>query len=101
VYQFHDCRSRHLKKLNIIKNTSTGLILGSISNVKIYKKINQYHQFCVKNDKLSILIDTKKTNELDKIRMTILKALQMINTMFRTARLSISICNKKTNKETI
>jgi hypothetical protein len=55
--------------MNIIINTSTGLILGSISNVKIYKKIN--HQVCVKYDKLSILIDTKITNELDTIRITI------------------------------
>ena len=56
-----------LKILNIILNSSTGLILGLISNFKIYEKINQYHQLYIKYNKLSILIDTKITNELDTI----------------------------------
>ena len=47
-----------LKILNIILNSSTGLILGLISNFKIYEKINQYHQLYIKYNKLSILIDT-------------------------------------------
>ena len=53
--------------MNIILNSSTGLILGLISNFKIYEKINQYHQLYIKYNKLSILIDTKITNELDTI----------------------------------
>ena len=56
-----------LKVLNIILNSSTGLILSLISNFKIYEKINQYHQLYIKYNKLSILIDTKITNELDTI----------------------------------
>ncbi len=59
-----------LKILNtsIILNSSTGRILGLISNFKIYEKINQsYHQLYIKFKKLSIFIDTKTTNELDTI----------------------------------
>jgi uncharacterized membrane protein required for colicin V production len=56
-----------LKILNIILNSSTGLILGLISNFKIYEKINQFSQLYNKYNKLSILIDTKIINELDAI----------------------------------
>ena len=37
-----------LKILNIILNSSTGLILSLISNFKIYEKIQQYHQLQIK-----------------------------------------------------
>ena len=46
-----------LKILNIILNSSTGLILGLISNFKIYEKINQYHQLYIKYNKLSNLVE--------------------------------------------
>ena len=56
-----------LKVLNIILNASTGLIIGMISNFKIYEKINQFHQLNSKFIKLSNLIDSKMTNELENI----------------------------------
>lgn len=56
-----------LKILNIILNSSTGLILGMISNFKIYEKINQYHQLYIKFNKLSNMIDSKMTNDIDNI----------------------------------
>ena len=56
-----------LKILNIILNSSTGLILGMISNFKIYEKINQFHQLYIKFNKLSNMIDSKMTNELELI----------------------------------
>ena len=56
-----------LKILNIILNASTGLIIGMISNFKIYEKINQFHQLNSKFIKLSNLIDSKMTNELENI----------------------------------
>ena len=37
-----------LKILNIILNSSTGLILSFISNFKIYEHISQYHQLQIK-----------------------------------------------------
>ena len=37
-----------LKVLNIILNSSTGLILSLISNFKIYENIQQFHQLQIK-----------------------------------------------------
>jgi hypothetical protein len=56
-----------LKTLNIILNSSTGLILGMISNFKVYEKINQYHQLYIKFNKLSNAIDSKLTNDIENI----------------------------------
>lgn len=56
-----------LKILNIILNSSTGLILSLISNFKIYEHITQFHQLQIKFMKLSHLIDSKLTNDLDNI----------------------------------
>ena len=56
-----------LKILNIILNSSTGLILSLISNFKIYEHITQYHQLQIKYTKLSHLIDNKLMNEEDTI----------------------------------
>jgi hypothetical protein len=64
-----------LKILNIILNASTGLILGMISNFKIYEKINQYHQLYIKYYKLSNLIDSKMTNELDNLNITFIEGI--------------------------
>ena len=55
------------KILNIILNSSTGLILSLISNFKIYEHITQYHQLQIKYTKLSHLIDSKLTNDIDNI----------------------------------
>ena len=54
-----------LKILNIILNSSTGLILSLISNFKIYENIQNFHQLQIKFTKLSHLIDSKLTNEAD------------------------------------
>lgn len=62
-----------LKVLNIILNSSTGLILGMISNFKIYEKINQYHQLYIKFNKLANLIDSKMTNELENLNITFIE----------------------------
>ena len=56
-----------LKILNIILNSSTGLILSLISNFKIYEQINQFHQLNIKFNKLSNFIDSKITNDYDNI----------------------------------
>ena len=56
-----------LKILNIILNSSTGLILSFISNFKIYEHISQYHQLQKKINKLSHWVDSKITNEVDNI----------------------------------
>ena len=56
-----------LKILNIILNSSTGLILSLISNFKIYENISLFNKIRVKYTKLSHLIDSKTTNELDII----------------------------------
>jgi hypothetical protein len=56
-----------LKILNIILNASTGLILSLIANFKIYENIQAFHQLQIKFNKLSHIIDSKLTNELDKI----------------------------------
>jgi len=58
-----------LKILNIILNSSTGLILSFISNFKIYEHISQFHQLQIKFNKLSHLIDSKITNEIDNINI--------------------------------
>ena len=55
--------------MNIILNSSTGLILSLISNFKIYEHISQYHQLQIKFNKLSHLIDGKITNEVDNINI--------------------------------
>jgi len=56
-----------LKVLNIILNSSTGLILSLISNFKIYENIQQFHQLQIKFNKLSHQIDSKLTNDIDNI----------------------------------
>jgi len=56
-----------LKILNIILNASTGLILSLIANFKIYENIQAFHQLQIKFNKLSHQIDSKITNERDKI----------------------------------
>ncbi len=63
-----------LKILNIILNSSTGLILGMISNFKVYEKINQYHQLYIKFNKLSNLIDSKMTNELENLNINFIES---------------------------
>ena len=63
-----------LKILNIILNSSTGLILGMISNFKIYEKINQYHQLYIKFNKLANLIDSKMTNELENLNINFIES---------------------------
>lgn len=56
-----------LKILNIILNSSTGLILSLISNFKIYEQINQFHQLNIKFNKLNNLIDSKFINDYENI----------------------------------
>lgn len=56
-----------LKILNIILNTSTGLILSLISSFKIYEHITLFNQLRIKYTRISHLLDTKLTNEIDKI----------------------------------
>jgi hypothetical protein len=56
-----------LKILNIILNSSTGLILSLISNFKIYENIQLFHQVKGKFNKLSHVIDNKLTNDSDNI----------------------------------
>jgi len=56
-----------LKVLNIILNSSTGLLLSLISNFKIYENIQNFHQIQIKYNKLSHQIDTKITNDLENI----------------------------------
>lgn len=56
-----------LKILNIILNSSTGIILGLISNFKIYEKINEFHTSYIKYNKLMNLIHSKITNNYDEI----------------------------------
>ena len=48
-----------LKILNIILNSSTGLILGLISNFKVYENIQSFHQLQSKFNKLSHQIESK------------------------------------------
>jgi len=62
-----------LKVLDIILNSSTGLILGMISNFKVYEKINQYHQLYIKFNKLANLIDGKLTNEIENLNITFIE----------------------------
>ena len=52
-----------LKILNIILNSSTGLILSLISNFKIYENIQHNHQLQIKFNKLCHQIDSKITND--------------------------------------
>lgn len=56
-----------LKVLNIILNSSTGLILSLISNFKVYENIQLFHQVKGKFNKLSHIIDNKLTNDSDTI----------------------------------
>ena len=56
-----------LKVLNILLNSSTGLILSLISNFKIYENIQQFHQLQIKFNKLSHQIDSKITNDINNI----------------------------------
>ena len=64
-----------LKILNIILNASTGLIIGMISNFKIYEKINQYHLLYIKYNKLSNLMDSKLTNDMENINITFIEGI--------------------------
>ena len=64
-----------LKILNIILNASTGLIIGMISNFKIYEKINQNYQLYIKYNKLSNLIDGKLTNEIELINTDFIESI--------------------------
>ena len=56
-----------LKILNIILNSSTGLILSLISNFKIYEHITTFNQQRIKFTRLTHLIDGKLTNDLENI----------------------------------
>ena len=56
-----------LKILNIILNSSTGIILGLISNFKIYEKINEFHTSYIKYSKLMNSIHSKITNNYEDI----------------------------------
>ena len=56
-----------LKILNIILNSSTGLILSLISNFKIYEHIQQFNQLRIKFNKISHIIDSKLTNDNENI----------------------------------
>lgn len=56
-----------LKILNIILNSSTGLILSLISNFKIYEHIQQFNQLRIKFNKISHIIDSKLTNDCDNL----------------------------------
>jgi len=56
-----------LKIMNIILNSSTGLILSFVSSFKIHEHIQQYHQLQMKYTKLTHLIDSKMTNDLEAI----------------------------------
>ena len=58
-----------LKILNIILNSSTGLIIGMISNFKIYERITTYRNLYIKYNKLSNFIDSKLTNEMELINI--------------------------------
>ena len=56
-----------LKILNIILNSSTGLILSLISNFKIYEHIQQFNQLRIKFNKISHIIDSKLTNDIENL----------------------------------
>lgn len=86
-----------LKILNIILNASTGLIIGMISNFKIYEKINQFHQLNSKFIKLSNLIDSKMTNELENINNTFIENI-IIDYTNITESQEFSFPNKIKNK---
>ena len=64
-----------LKILNIILNSSTGLILGLISNFKIYEKITTTKTLYTKYNKLSNLIDGKITNEMELINTDFIESI--------------------------
>ena len=56
-----------LKILNIILNSSTGIILGLISNFKIYEKINEFHTSYIKYSKFMNSIHSEIANSYDEI----------------------------------
>ena len=56
-----------LKILNIILNSSTGLILSLISNFHIHESISLFKEIQDKFTKLTNEIDTKLTNDIDSI----------------------------------
>ena len=64
-----------LKILNIILNSSTGLILSLISNFKIYENIQQFHQLQIKYNKLCHDIDSKLTNDIESITTDFIKSI--------------------------
>jgi len=63
-----------LKILNIILNSSTGLILSLISNFKVYECIQQFHQLQIKYNKLCHEIDSKLTNDTENITIDFIKS---------------------------
>jgi len=63
-----------LKILNIILNSSTGLILSLISNFKVYECIQQFHQLQIKYNKLCHEIDSKLTNDTENITVDFIKS---------------------------
>ena len=64
-----------LKILNIILNSSTGLILSLISNFKVYECIQQFHQLQIKYNKLCHEIDSKLTNDTENITVDFIKSI--------------------------
>ena len=64
-----------LKILNIILNSSTGLILSLISNFKIYECIQQFNQLKTKYNKLCHEIDSKLTNDTENITIDFIKSI--------------------------
>ena len=56
-----------MKIPNILLNSTTGIILGLISNFKIYEKINEFHSSYIKYNKLMNSIHGKMTNNYDDI----------------------------------
>jgi hypothetical protein len=56
-----------LKILNIILNSSTGLVLSMISNFQIHESIGQFKDLHIKYTKLSHKIENRITNDTDNI----------------------------------
>ncbi len=67
MYKFKYNRTRIIENFEYILNSSTGLILLLISNFKICENITTFNQLRIKYTKLSHLIDSKITNDLDGI----------------------------------
>ena len=56
-----------LSVLNIIFNSSTGLILSFISSLTSYEHIRQFNQRKIKFKKILPTIDSKSTNDIENI----------------------------------